>query len=537
MIKKLICILGLIIIFPELIFNNTSIELSLRRTQEPIQSVPQIQLFTPNGDSQFDYGFKQAGEVEINSLFGEVDSSIFEQPGMEVLRVALAASIAAKFGSGQAAPVSDAKPVVSNIKAKMDLAAVRAAQNQLVELCKTTGYVVVLEGEEGPGRDSSAGAIPGTLFTSQGMILPKYYQVEEFCSSEGKRYVPDTIADVLKVLEWEHIGIGRDEVKGVIFIKFDTIENTTSTALGEIGGWSFASMRMFSFPESGATSPDILNIPAHYTPDGYIGGWTFNAPQPVSIAPYELPESAVPKLAAAYGETVDEYLSKTRFVILQRARHQRIIDDLKAMGATYVTMKDGDMPPRVFSLMQEEVLGERIVVLGTSGACEASAAVNTGMALRDRDAQFSLLQTTTESGLLHDDVTGWHEGGAEFSDEEIGEFQALNIPIGHYTQGISVSQVVTSTHESRFLFLIPVTGAREELIGNMASELPGIEIIEQGNGAKVNIHALVVYSEGRRENGGAFILTIPLQIQNLQRTRALMLHLGRQFIILEETPR
>jgi|GEM_PF-2713488 len=508
---------------------SSSIE-SFRRVQQ-ITPVQKLQIFAPAG---IDFGLRQMGVEIIKPLVGEVDRSVLNKPGMELLPSIISAAITARFMVGEGKDVADVKAVFTKVKGDIDYSAVRAAQNQLIEICKTYGLIIVLEGEEGPGRDQSAGAEPGTIFTAKGMYLPSYYQTEEFCRGEGERFIPRNIKEVLDLAEWGGIGLKRSEIKGVVFLKFDTVENTNATALGTEHGWSFVSVRMFSFSD-GVTPPDLLTVPAHYTPDGYIGGWTFTAPRTVKVRPYELPSSAVPKIAEAYGETVEEYLSKTIFVVLDRSRHKTIIEDLKNLGASYVLIKDGDMPMRVLSLLGD-LSGKRIVVLGASGACEFSAAMNAAIALRSQGAQFYSIQTTTNNTLLKD-VTEWGLSPS-FTREELREFEDLNIPRRFYEEGMSIDTMVISPHESRLVFLVPITGAPKELFGNIANLFPEIKIVPEGDGAIIEVPVLVVMDEGGKGEGKVFVLRTSYSTDNLERTKILMLYIDKAGLpILDEPPR
>jgi len=476
-------------------------------------------IYSPAGNSTLNYGLVPDAPPQIvQVLHGKVNDEVLQAEEIQVLAALIPAAIAAGLNSGSGEAVKDAKGVFKNIKAKMDHAAVRALQNQMVELCKRMGWVIVLEGEEGPGRDKSAGALPGTIFYSGGMILPSHYE-EEF---DG---VPEDTEDILDILEWK--GVSRSDVQKIVYVKIDSIENTTNATLGEKGAWTLGSFRI--------VSPSSEAIP-HYTPDFYVGGWSYSAPKSVDIMPYESPSSVVPKLAEAWGETVEEYLSKTTFVVLDRRRHESMIDELKEMGANVVAIRDGDAPARILSVMGE-INGRRIVVLGASGANEAASALNAALIFPEGNVSF--IHTTHDAHLLGEDVQGWYESGCPFSEDELQEFARLHVPMEHYQHGsrIASQKVVTTEDEVRVVALAALTGAREEIFGELASSLPGIEVIPDGKGGARIILNILVGIGGGDISPTAFVLRISYHTDNLERSKALLTHMGLQAPVYEEPPR
>lgn len=521
----------ILIVFSDFSFKN------LRRVREHLTWQPaQNPVLLPRSQTQEGtlYGL-EADEAEFIQLSGPELSRGDDPFQSELLKISLSAivpaAIAGYFRKGEGEGLSGA-----DLKAKkkeIDLNAVIIADRMLIELSRATGFLFILEGAEGPGRDQSAGGLPGQIyFWDRENRLPRVIDLLEKVDGELRlkedireimaeiqqvstleAVLPRTVSELLQLLE--NLGIAREAIKGIVGLKQDAVENTNALAKGEAGAWSFLGATIYDLSSS---TPEILNARLRFIPDGYFGGFSYNSiEQTVLATPYELPEAAFSKLARQEGKDLAEFLKEIQVVILGgRARHQLLVEELEKLkqeyGLSYYAISDGDAIARLSSLFGNLTSSKRIFVMGASGSNEAYAIAQ--LASQVSGARIKMGFATTDKARTEQGISSWWDEDRSFSEKEIREYRLLGIRKDELQADFDATNFELPAGAEYVLSAASITGARSQLIGQrLGNLLPGVKIIPQGEGASIVVATTFVYK------GRLFVARLNFFTSDLERTR------------------
>lgn len=497
------------------------------------------------------YGLTPVSGVRIIQIHGDATTSSSDDiMGDRLVNLALSASvlpaIAAYFRVGEG----------RDMKKDIDENAVVIGDEMMIALSKKFGYIFVLGGAEGPGRDDAPGGKPGTIFYWGGKITPAEMEDADIVRIPKS---PQEVIDVLlmmgkvtinEIAEGRIDGIEGGKINGVVVMMIDRVEGTTATAEDQPGANSFISLTVH---------PVDSDVSIRYLPDHYVLGWTVpylaNVDMDIirTIKPWDTPMEVLTKWAEAHSMSLEYAANIVNFFFLGGdriedtegkgiGRHKVFMDNLidmqeDGLSVAYTSGRDftdGDFVARITASSGEQINGRYVFVGGGSGTIEGFTAFlvanlsgtggGSGVFMTKHKPFLNTEGGVVAWGELNEVfgerlVAGRESGEATYTPEEVEEYEELGIEKEDIAKPFTEDDVgLLIGGADAIVAFASITGERPHIVSpRLANLLTRVRIEQDGSGgAYIFVRGFFTYG------GGQFIVEVPFHTHNLERTKELM---------------
>ena len=446
-------------------------------------------------------------DMKITRLLGDLDpKEVFKNPRTKDAFGALDISIAQALGPFGFAGGGE------KAKKPADANAVRLGEDAIRKIVTANpNLAIVVLGDEGT-RDKSAALNVGSIYYSgYGEDV-----LRVFGKPGEKVNLAAADAEIARLLE-----------KGVklLFFVGDALEVTNGVADPEAVSKPTDSWSMVCLI-------DKNNI--RVNDEGSIGGISYHAEKDAGVTPFMLPSEALPKIAAANGVDITDqkalakFMNQIKIVTLgprkfakgyekpgEKHRHQAIIDDANKLKDTYtelqvVTPGDGDLMPRILSILGLKLDGYQTVTFGRSGPNEATAALV--VAKNTPGGYFTSTYVSKEN--TNSDYSP--AGAAKFTDAERKAYETLGISPEVY-RNVRNKDAIDGNGT---VAMTSVTGASPGTFGErFANLLQRVQFNELDDADKVVTNTFLVTPDG-----SVFVVTTQFQTEDLAKTQDSIMH-------------